>query len=149
MTDAETTRSNALEAASAKRVELKLALSKAETATAAPSADPRWRAGLLDALRELQIALYQHVDEVEAPGGLLAELASVAPRLANQIASVRDEHPTLCRQVAEVIGRIESNSTAADAIRTDTTELLMAVVRHRQRGADLVYEGYSVDIGGS
>jgi hypothetical protein len=28
------------------------------------------------------------------------------------------------------------------------TELLGSIVRHRQRGADLVYEAYEVDIGG-
>ena len=29
------------------------------------------------------------------------------------------------------------------------TELVGRVVRHRQRGADLIYEAYEVDIGGS
>ena len=149
MAEQETARSQALEAASAKRVELKLALSKAETATAAPSADPNWAERLLDALRDLQTALYQHVEEVEAPGGLLAELTATAPRLANQIAHVRDEHPVLCQQVAETIGRLESASYAPETIRSEVTEILMAVVRHRQKGADLVYEGYNVDIGGS
>ena len=149
MADQEPVRSEALQAASAKRVELKLALSKAETALAAPSADPRWVERLLDGLRTLQTAFYQHVEEVEAPDGLLAELTSTSPRLANQITSVRDEHPVLCGQIAETIGRIESGSCAVDTLRAEATEILMAVVRHRQRGADLVYEGYNVDIGGS
>ncbi len=141
-------RSDALKAAAAKRIELKQALSLAETAASKPSGDSGWIENLLQALRQLQEALYQHVEEVEAEDGLLAELTRTAPRLANQITSVRDEHPDLCRQVAEAIGHVEGRA-ATSAIRSEVTELLMAVVRHRQRGADLVYEGYSVDIGGS
>ncbi len=141
-------RSEALKAAAAKRIELKQALSQTETAAANPSGNPGWAENLLGALRELQEALYQHVEEVEADDGLLPELTRTAPRLANQIAQVRDEHPGLCRQVAEAIGRVEGRA-ATSTIRGEVTELLMAIVRHRQRGADLVYEGYSVDIGGS
>ena len=140
-------RTEALEAAAAKRIELKHALSSAETAAAAPSSSPEWSDTLLAALRELQEALYQHVEEVEADDGLLLELTRTAPRLVNQIGRIKDEHPVLCRQVAEAIGRVEAKA-ATSVIRNEVTDLLIAVVRHRQRGADLVYEGYHVDIGG-
>ena len=33
-------------------------------------------------------------------------------------------------------------------MRAELTALLVALARHRQRGADLVYEAYAVDIGG-
>jgi len=36
----------------------------------------------------------------------------------------------------------------ADEIRAELTTLLVALARHRQRGADLVYEAYDVDLGG-
>jgi hypothetical protein len=149
MADNETTRSEALQAAAAKRIELKQALSVAETATSAPTGESGWTDRLLGAMRQLQTALYQHVEEVEGPDGLLAELTATAPRLANQIAHVQEEHPVLCRQVAEIIGRIEAGSVAAADLRAEATEVLMGVVRHRQKGADLVYEGYNVDIGGN
>jgi chromosome segregation ATPase len=141
-------RTEALEAAAEKRIELKHALSGAETAAAAPLSSPDWSETLLAALRELQEALYQHVEEVEAEDGLLTELTQTAPRLVNQISRIKDEHPVLCRQVAEAIGRLEGQAAATGTIRDEVTDLLMAVVRHRQRGADLVYEGYHVDIGG-
>ena len=32
--------------------------------------------------------------------------------------------------------------------RVELTALLAALARHRQRGADLVYEAYAVDLGG-
>jgi hypothetical protein len=49
--------------------------------------------------------------------------------------------------------RIDEMTVAVDsaepqALRDGLTDLLAELVRHRQRGADLVYEAYSVDIGG-
>jgi hypothetical protein len=35
-----------------------------------------------------------------------------------------------------------------DAVRDLGMALLASLVRHRQRGSDLVYEAYAVDIGG-
>lgn len=35
-----------------------------------------------------------------------------------------------------------------DAVRTEATALLGILARHRQRGADLVYEAFAVDLGG-
>ena len=35
-----------------------------------------------------------------------------------------------------------------DAVRRDGTALLGRLVRHRQRGSDLVFEAYEFDIGG-
>jgi hypothetical protein len=35
-----------------------------------------------------------------------------------------------------------------DEVRERGTTLIAALVRHRQRGSDLMYEGYSVDMGG-
>jgi hypothetical protein len=49
--------------------------------------------------------------------------------------------------VSAAISQTKSED-AVDAIRAEVLELLLAVSRHRQRGADLVYEGYNVDIGG-
>ncbi|MDQ1458785.1 MAG: hypothetical protein QOI08_269, partial [Actinomycetota bacterium] len=36
----------------------------------------------------------------------------------------------------------------ADELRVELTALLAALARHRQRGADLVFEAYAVDLGG-
>lgn len=140
--------SEALRAAAEKRVELKQALSRAEIAASAPSADPGWRQNLLAELENLQVALFQHVEEVEAADGLLPELTQLAPRLANQIGHVQDEHPVLCRQCEEAIAHTKTSADAGSA-RVMVVDLLNAIILHRQKGADLVYEGYSVDIGGS
>ena len=36
----------------------------------------------------------------------------------------------------------------AEQVRDDVTRLLGRLVRHRQRGSDLLYEAWAVDIGG-
>lgn len=50
-----------------------------------------------------------------------------------------------------VIARAQADgadAVAPDALRSEVLDLLVAVARHRQRGADLVYEVHNVDIGG-
>ena len=140
-------RSGALIAATARRVKLKSAVSKVEVAAAAPAARPGWRDDLVRELDELQIALDQHVAEVERPDGLLAELKKTTPRLSNKIRRVGDEHPELCRLCAEAI-ELAKHSEQVSNNRKSVLNLLIAIARHRQRGADLVYEAYNVDIGG-
>lgn len=141
------TRSEALIAATARRVALKDAVSNVERVTAAPSGMPTWRADLVHELDILKIALDQHVDEVEGEEGLLVELADAVPRLVNKIDRIRDEHPAMIRKAKETIEAVR-NSEDVEETRSAVLGLLLDIVRHRQKGADLVYEGYSVDIGG-
>lgn len=144
-------RSAAFDAAGARRLELKAALSAVEIVAAGPAGAPGWRSRLTDALIDLAMALDTHVVEVERPGGLLAELTETAPRLVNHIDRLRDEHPALQAQVTAVIARAQADgadAVAPDALRSEVLDLLVAVARHRQRGADLVYEVHNVDIGG-
>lgn len=140
-------RTAALQAAADKRVELKQALSQVEIAAASPSGESHWRDRLVLELEGLEAALDHHVEAVEAEDGLLAELTAAAPRLIKQIDDVRDEHPVLRRQVAEAIAAAKDRSDVGE-IRAEVLDALNAIARHRQKGADLVYEGYEVDIGG-
>jgi hypothetical protein len=137
----------ALRAASERRIQLKVAVTNVERAAAAPSAKKGWRDDLIVELEDLRIALDQHVNEVEGERGLLAELTQFAPRLVNKIDRVRDEHPALETQVAEAIFSVKE-SESPDETRSTVLEALVSIARHRQKGADLVYEVYSVDIGG-
>ena len=139
--------SEALAAATELRIALKDAVSMVERAAAAPSAMPSWRGYVLENLEALRAALDRHVEEVEGDDGLLAELTEAAPRLVPKIGAVRDEHPMLCTMVADTIEVVKTEDDP-EAIRSSILETLIAIVRHRQRGADLVYEGYNVEIGG-
>ncbi len=137
----------AFEAARARRIELNVAIANVERVAARASSTPTWREKLLGELDGLRIALDQHVVEVEGEGGILPELMNIAPRLANKIDKVQAEHPVLSTQVAETIENTQE-SEDVDRIRTTILETLGAIARHRQQGADLLYEGYNVDIGG-
>lgn len=148
MSDQQRDHSKALRAAAEKRIELKQALSQVENAAASPSAEEGWRDNLLAELERLRQALLDHVEEVEAADGLLNEMLSQAPRLANKIESVRDEHPELSRRLDQAILDVRGDSDVID-LRANVLDTLTAIARHRQRGSDLVYEGYSVDIGGN
>jgi len=143
----ETQHEHALEAARQRRVELKEAVSNLEIAASSPIGEPNWRSNLQTELESLRIALAEHIEEVEGAEGLLAQLTDDAPRLVNKIDRVRDEHPELTQQVADAITSAKESSDAED-LRSEVMAVLVSIVRHRQRGADLVYEGYNVDIGG-
>lgn len=148
MSDQHMDQTKALQAAASKRVELKDALSQVEVAAASPAAEDGWRARLLEELERLRTALLDHIDEVEAGDGLLQEMLHQAPRLANKIERVRNEHPELRRQVEQTIIDVRDGGDVID-LRSEVLETLTALARHRQQGSDLVYDGYNIDIGGS
>ena len=147
MAEKQPKQTEALEAARRRRIELKSAVSRVEVAASSPAGQANWRSNLAAELELLRAALDQHVSEVEATGGLLNELADAEPRLSGKINKLRDEHPELRRQVDDAIAQA-NGTTAAEELRHNVVNLLIATVRHRQKGADLVYEVYSVDIGG-
>ena len=145
--DESTTTTEALEAARARRIDLKSAVSAVEVAAASPAGDPEWRPDLVNELRGLREAFDGHVAEVEGEDGLLAELLLHAPQLANQIRNVQGEHPGLCAQIDQALERVEADGSA-DEVRDLVLQTLIGIARHRQHGADLVYRAYSIDIGG-
>ena len=89
----------------------------------------------------------------EKPGGLYEEIMQLAPRLVGTVKRLQDEHPAIGTSVAKLLARLEAGevdgSWPLDKARDDLQRLMGAVVRHRQKGADLVWEAYNVDIGGT
>ena len=88
----------------------------------------------------------------EEPGGLYADAVSLAPRLASLARLQMDEHLDFIEVVERLLGEREAGLRDPEAVarhREAATELVGRIVRHRQRGADLIYEAYEVDIGGS
>ena len=138
---------DALRGARKRRFALLEAIGEVEVAMSAPAGEPNWYSQLEVRLLGLRLALDQHIDEVEGPEGLLAELLAESPRLANQIRRVEAEHPDLARQVDSAIDLVAAE-TEPGVVRATVIETLSALSRHRQQGADLVYEAYKVDIGG-
>lgn len=135
-----------------RRAELRGAMNAFERALAAPVADDpdHWADSVHTALRELASDFREHVDITEGDDGLYAELRETAPRLSDAVARLAEEHIEIQRLIDDV-QRLDDETGAnrsLDRVRERGTVLLMRLVRHRQRGSDLVYDAYEVDIGG-
>ena len=133
-----------------RRAELRESMSALELALAAPRADPgRWLERVHAALVELDGDLRTHVEITEGEGGRHADVAEVAPRLAGPAGQLADEHGVARRLIDDLLAQPAALDRAdLGQVRTRANELLAMLVRHRQRGADLVYEAYQVDVGG-
>lgn len=136
-----------------RREALLVAATALEAALAAPASAARWRDDLGDALAALGTTLAEHVTEAEAPDGALRKVREDAPRLSNLIDRLIAEHVTLTSATEQLIDRLEHAPTErtqadTDALRDEALDLLAVIVRHRQRGSDLFYEAYNVDVGG-
>lgn len=135
-----------------RRAELRASMSAVEHALASPAAGrgEHWAEWLRMALVELYDDLREHVAITEGPGGLYQELARTAPRLAGPVEQLTREHEQIVRTVEELLTWVDVTDRVPDVVevRRIGTELLTTLMRHRQRGADLVFEAYDVDIGG-
>ena len=134
------------------RAELRESLSALEVALAAPAtADrARWAQRLHVALVELSGDLREHIDITEGSNGLYRDLLETSPRLSGAIDSLTREHVLICGQVDNLLARVTAPAVIEDVdrVRALGTALLGRLVRHRQRGSDLVFEAYQFVIGG-
>ena len=133
------------------RAELRESLSALEDALASPAtADrARWAQRVNVALVELSGDFREHIDITEGPDGLYRDLLRTSPRLSEPIAGLTREHVLITRQVDDLLARVSApDLTDLERVRDLGTALLGRLVRHRQRGSDLVFEAYEVDIGG-
>jgi hypothetical protein len=148
--------SPALDDVRLRRAGLKAALSRLELALAAPFANrAEWVMHVRDALDAVHDVWTRHIVETEAPGAFLDELVTEAPRLATPASRLRREHSDILTTIVAGQERLSAPPAEddgymvwAEELRVELTSLLAALARHRQRGADLVYEAYAVDLGG-
>ncbi|MHB8187012.1 MAG: hypothetical protein ACYDDU_13225 [Dermatophilaceae bacterium] len=143
-----------------RRAELLGAINALEQALAAPipGGPMAWVQKVSAALLELSGDFRDHVELTEGPDGLYGAVIRSTPRLAHQVEKLTQDHATLTELMSDLLtlvgkaagsfARGESMRDELDEVRERGTTLIAALVRHRQRGADLMYEGYSVDMGG-
>jgi hypothetical protein len=135
-----------------RRAELRTSMTAVEHALASPSAgdDVRWAQRVRTALVALSDDLREHIAITEGVDGLYRELEVHAPRLVGPVDQLIREHGRVTRQLDELMSRVERAGSVpdVDGVRRTGTELLVALMHHRQRGADLVFEAYQVDVGG-
>ena len=143
----------ALEAAARRRRELRDALMELENAVSSPAQDSeRWREGVAARLAALREAFADHVAETEGTGGLYDEMEDIAPHVQGKARRLREEHPPLTSAIIDAVARFAAplpEGADLDAIRDDLQRLMGRFIRHRQHGADLVWEAYELDIGGA
>lgn len=132
------------------RSQLSQAMHQVELAAAAPAARKSWVVDLQHGLRQLEIAFNHHIVEVQSPHGLLDQIVEQAPRLQRTVAVTRDDHATIAGSIGSVLDMVSGDdaSIERDEIRDAVMVVLMALSRHRQKGADLIYDAYDIDIGG-
>lgn len=135
----------------AHRAELRDAVRRVDDALEAPLArGAAWRTRVAVALSELSRDFEDHIHLTERPGGLYDSATATNPRLAARAEQLVGEHVGLRAGIrACVVSYAEAPDDADLAdLRESATTLVGELVRHRQRGGDLVYEAYAVDIGG-
>ena len=137
---------------------LRSAILGVEAALAEPSFGRvrAWCTQVAGQAQALEAAFADHVHLTEQPDGLYDELQTLAPRLEGRLARLRDDHVEVMSRLVGFLNGIDGgtgNTSAIDAERIDAwriegTGLLGMLVRHRQRGIDLTFEAYRVDLGG-
>lgn len=119
-----------------------------ERALAVPAGDPGWRPRVSSRLHGLRAAFAEHIVVTEGPDGLYAEVLEHAPRLARSAHVLVREHAAIATALSALQRRIDQPGPSVEELRAWSSDLLRELSRHRQRGADLVYEAFATDIGG-
>ena len=135
-----------------RRAELRESMSALEDALAAPATahHERWVQRTHVALVELSGDFREHIDITEGSNGLYRDLLKTSPRLSDAVASLTREHVLISGQIDHLLARVTAPDVdeEVDRVRDLGTALLGRLVRHRQRGSDLVFDAYDFDIGG-
>ncbi|WP_319464052.1 hypothetical protein [Micromonospora sp. RTP1Z1] len=117
-------------------------------ALAAPVGRPRWRQRLITRLDPVGHGFAEHVHVTEGPTGLYAELLHHAPRLDRGVRLLIREHAAIVTEIAALQHVADLPAVPDEELCGRTGQLLRALHRHRQRGADLLWEAYQADLGG-
>jgi hypothetical protein len=141
-----------LDAVRIRRAELRGTLDAVERVLAAPARGRAvvWGEAVHAVLGLLADDFGAHVEVTEGPGGLHQTILSGDLRLANAVEQLTDEHGVIAGELAALVADTSAPVSADDVedIRERATRLLAHLIRHRQRGAELVYEAFETDIGG-
>jgi len=140
-----------LEQVRAHRGELGESMRALDDALSLPLGLAVWGRRVRAALTELASDVQDHVALTESAGGLYPSLSATAPRLASGIEAQLEDHRHFVVEVERLLQARDDGISRADLAqhRDEITALVHRLVKHRQRGSDLIYEAYEVDIGGS
>ena len=150
MTEVQDRNREVLDALRIRRDRLYDAVLDLERALSVPAGDhPReWAADVGAVLTRLQTVLAAHVAETEDDGGFFDGVREHAPHLLHAVDVLRAEHGLLVESTTALVAHaaVTDSDTAVEDVRDEAVELIRRLLRHRHRGAELVYDAYSVDI---
>jgi predicted RNase H-like nuclease (RuvC/YqgF family) len=114
----------------------------------------KWRLRVAMAVDHAAVRIEEHAQQTEAKGGFLEKVLIEEPRLQRKINQLKVDHERLEKEVDALrtaVSLVDDDAVPdqSTSIRNRAIELLGQLTRHRQRGADLIYEAYQVDIGGT
>ena len=108
-----------------------------------------WRASVTACLERLEAAWTRHAASNERPGGFFDQLRSEAPQLDPRLRQLHREHDVLHGTIRSSLDRLRAGRHAdTGEVCRDIDHLLGRLVRHEQRGADVIHQAYEVDVGG-
>jgi len=140
----------ALAAVNERRDEFYEGILELERAMAAPAGDDAvaWAAASAHAVEDMQRVLGDHISETEAPGSFYDDVIEHSPHLVNAAHRLQAEHPPLAARVESLALELKTvtDDDGVEATRSDALELIKAMLEHRHRGAELVYDAYNVDV---
>jgi len=142
-----------LDAVRTRREALYEAVVGLEDALATPVGDGmKWRLRVAMAIDHATIRIEEHARQTEAKDGFLERVVKEVPRLQRRVNQLKVDHERLEKEVEALrhsLTLVDDANIPEEAhnIRNQAIELLGQMTRHRQRGADLIYEAYQVDIG--
>lgn len=144
-----------LDAALNRRSELHASTDGLSQALSMPYAgrEDAWLRTSNQALRLLRQDIEEHIATTESDSGIHQEIISLEPRLANMVSRLTADHEALLERTSMMAVLFHTAQTkpmdiCVAALRDEGKVVVDLLTRHRQRGADLVYEAYAFDIGG-
>jgi hypothetical protein len=117
-------------------------------ALAGPAVEPRWRERVGNHLEPVRRGFADHVRVTEGPSGLYAELLVQAPRLDRGVRLLTGEHAAIVTAIGALHRAVHGSGAPAGEVLARVGHLLRILDRHRQHGADLLWEAYQTDLGG-
>jgi hypothetical protein len=135
----------------AQRSHLRRACQELELALAAPLTGrlDEWAHQVAPAVVRIREAFAVHISVTEGRSGLFEQIRSDAPRLVPALGRLHREHKDIAAELASAAEELDTaGEGSVEQVRERLTTVLAGLSRHRQRGSDLLYEAYQVDLGG-
>ena len=141
----------ATENAQVSRSKITVLMQKLEAALAAASFERShdWNVQVQAKLIELQLAIRESREEINAKDGLFTEIISDYPRLLPRINNLKIEYLDLERQIEKLREKFKSSDATVDVadVREQLSCLLKAMRHVQSKETEVIFEAIGTDIG--